>query len=137
MSKYNIEFPMSGDITDSVRGLVQAASEFKTSIFRAKMRKEKVDQSRSKRLLRVANEFLKRWDDYSGDLADAMKHCKGTEDVYALDYDFAKSYIFAKYDYASVLPFADGVFQGVKSKKFEDPEDIEDFRNHTWALCVI
>lgn len=128
---YNIEYPMNGDIVDSVRELTSAASDFKTSIFKAKMRGEVINQSASKKFLRVANEFLKRWDDYSEGLEDAMKHSKGAEDVYTIEYGYVKNYLFAKYDYAAVLPFADGVFQGVKSSKFEDPDDVEDFRDHT------
>lgn len=124
-------YPSIADLTNSVRSITAAATDFKTSIFKAKMRGEAIDSEPSKKFLRNANEFLRRWDTYASNLADAMKASKGDEDVITVDYGDVKNYIFAKYDYAAVLPFADGIFKGVKDGKFEEPDDIKDFHDHT------
>lgn len=119
------------DIIKSVHKITNSSYSMKKEIFKNMVRAKTLDKSVLKEYLVMVNGFLKFWDDYSKDLQEKIKSSKGQTGIYTIDYQFVKDYIYAKYDYASVLPFTDGLIKGISSGKFDSVDDIEDFRDHT------
>lgn len=119
------------DITKSIRTLAEESSYFKSKIFKSLIVVQNLNPDVPREYKRFISDFIKIWEDYADDLASKIRSSKGTPGVHTVKYDYAKDYIYAKDDYASVLPFADGVIQGIKSEKFKEPEDIEEFFKFT------
>lgn len=119
------------DAKASIAGIMNEASIFKKNIFKTSLMGDKLDKRKTSDYLNAINDFLRLWDEYSRDIANEIKNTEGKENVYVIEYRFVKDFIYAKYDYASVLPFADGIIRGVMSGEFEEAEDIKDFYNHT------
>lgn len=119
------------DIIASIREITEGSYSMKREIFKNMVRAKTLDKSVLKEYLNDVNEFLRFWEAYADDLQEKIKNSKGETEIYTIEYQFVKDYIYAKYDYASVLPFTDGLIQGVSSGKFKDVETIEDFRDHT------
>lgn len=118
-------------ITESIRTLAEESSYFKSKIFKSLIVVHDLDPDVPRSYKRFVNDYVKIWEDYANDLASKIKSAKGTPGVHTVKYDYVKDYIYSKDDYASVLQFADGVIQGIKSEKFKEPEDIEDFFKYT------
>lgn len=119
------------DIIKYIRDITGESSSLKREIFKTTVMKKSLDKKVCNDFLTAVNEFLRFWDEYSQDLHEKIKATTGTEGVITIDYQYVKEFIYAKYDYASVLPFADGIIKGVTSGKFTTTDDIEDFRDHT------
>lgn len=119
------------DTKASIASIMNEASIFKKNIFKTSLMGDKLDKGKTSDYLNAINDFLRLWDEYSRDITNEIKNAEGKENVYTIEYRFVKDFIYAKYDYASVLPFADGVIRGVMSGDFEEAEDIKDFYNHT------
>lgn len=119
------------DIIESVHKITDSSYSMKKEIFKNMVRAKTLDKSVLKEYLAKVNGFLRFWDDYANDLQEKIKSSKGETGIYTVDYQFVKDYIYAKYDYASVLPFTDGLIKGISSGKFDSVDDIEDFRDHT------
>lgn len=119
------------DIIASIREITEGSYSMKREIFKNMVRAKTLEKSVLKEYLNDVNEFLRFWEAYANDLQEKIKNSKGETDVYTIEYQFVKDYIYAKYDYASVLPFTDGLIRGVSDGKFKDVETIEDFRDHT------
>lgn len=119
------------DITNAVRNIAGEAAAMKKEIFKTSFMNKSLDRTVCSNYLTVVNDYLKFWDDYSKDLQEKIKGSSGTEGVYSIDYHFVKDHIYAEHDYASILPFTDGVIQGVSSGKFKHASDIADFFDHT------
>lgn len=128
-----IKFGMiyDNDIIESIRGITNGSYSMKREIFKNMVRAKTFDKSILKEYLSDINEFLKFWEAYANDLQAKIKSAKGEVGVYTIEYQFVKDYIYAKYDYASVLQFTDGLIRGISSGKFDTVETIEDFRDHT------
>lgn len=122
---------MDGDIIDSIRNITADASKLKNAVFKNAIMKEDVDEDIFVIYLNSINRFLKFWDDYANDLQIKIKSSNGIVGINTISYDRVKDFIYSKYDYASILPFTDGIIKGISSGKFKTPEDIEDFRDHT------
>lgn len=120
-----------GDIKMEIDNITHEASKFKKKAFLSILKNEELEPAYIRRYLGAVNKFLKYWDDYSIALAGKMRSSNGDPEVYTVEYPFIKEYIYAKYDFASVLPFADGLVKGISDNKFNSVEDIEDFRDHT------
>lgn len=119
------------DIVNSVREMAGEAAIMKKEIFRTSFMHKSLDRNVCTNYLTIVNDYLKFWDDYSKDLQEKIKGARGAEGVYSLDYYFVKDHIYAKYDYASIVLFIDGVIQGVSSGKFNRASDIADFFDHS------
>lgn len=131
METKNFRMIYDKDIIESIREITNGSYAMKREIFKNIVRAKAMDKNVLKEYLNDVNEFLRFWEAYANDLHEKIKNSKGETDVYTIEYQFVKDYIYAKYDYASVLPFTDGLIRGVTSGKFTDPETIEDFRDHT------
>lgn len=119
------------EITRYVSDIMSEASKFKIQIFRSVMMDTDLSPNHVRTYMGRVNDFLRFFDEYSQDLTEKIKKVRGRAGVRTIEYGFVKDYIYAKYDYASVLPFADGLVTGLTDGKFKTVEDIEDFRAHT------
>ena len=124
-------FVFDPDIKDAITDLQAETSKFKKKLFNSILRNEALEPVHIKRYLSVIEEFVKYWDWYSTELATKMRSASGKEGVTTIETPFIKEYIYAKYDFASMLQFADGLVRGVTDGKFLHVEDIEDFKDHT------
>lgn len=119
------------DISKAIREIVEESSYLKSKIFKSLITVGELDPTIPKSYKNFVNDFIKIWEDYSKDLATKIKGAKGAANIYTVNYNYAKDFIYAKDDYASVLQFANGVIQGIKTKKFTNPEYVEDFFKFT------
>lgn len=119
------------DIVKSIQNITKDASVLKSAIFKANILKKDISKQVFDTYLAAVNDFLRFWDEYAEDLSNKIKVAKGSENVVTISYDRVKDFVYAKYDYASILPFTDGILQGVKDGKFKTKDDIDDFRDHT------
>lgn len=129
----NFEPMYDSAFRDSISGIVREGSKLKKELFKSVVMEKEFDPSVTRMYMGTVNDFLRFWDEYSKDLAIKIKGAKGSEGVRTAEYQFIKDYIYAKYDFASILPFADGIIKGLTDEKFVSVEDIEDFRDHTIA----
>lgn len=130
MSKVKFERLYDTKIIDCVRSIQQESYNLKKNIFKNNLMANNVDRNVINQYLIQVNAFLKYWDEYSQDLMSKIKLSKGIEGVYSIDFQWVKEMLYANYDYASILPFVDGIIKGISSDKFQVPDDIEDFKYH-------
>lgn len=121
------------DITSSIQMLSSKLSNLKIGYFKSILMYKKFDKSDVKKINAEINSFLGFWESYSDYIGEKIKISKGKENITTIDYQYIKEFIYANYDYASVLQFVDGVIKGIESKKFVNTEDIEDFKKHVLA----
>jgi hypothetical protein len=81
--------------------------------------------------LNFVNGFTRKWEGYAKEAYEALIDADIERDFYAPKYVKVKKYIYADYDYASILQFTDGVIRGISEEKFKTNEDIVEFMNHT------
>jgi hypothetical protein len=115
------------NISSSIRELVEESSYLKSRVFKSIISGEIFKSNSSLDYKRFVSDFIESWTNYAEDLVEKMKTANGVAGISTVNYNFAKEYIYAKDDYASVLQFADGVVKGIKDNKFKDPDDVEDF----------
>lgn len=130
MSK-NISPLYDGEFQESISNLRAEASKLKTEIFKTTVMKKDLDQKVVNRFNGCVNDFLRYWSEYAEEFQKKMKDCKAVPGLGTIEYNDVKEWVYGNYDYASILPFADGVVQGVTSGEFDDPDDVEDFFDHT------
>lgn len=119
------------DIVKYVHDITMEASVLKKEIFKTSIMNKELDKDVCSTYLTAVYNFLKFWDEYSNDLQVKIKAAKGIEGISTVDYGYVKEFIYAKYDYASILPFTDGLLKGVNDEKFTSADDIKDFMDHT------
>lgn len=119
------------DFQEFTRNLRTEAGKLKTEIFRATVMKRDLDQKVVNAFNGYVNDFLRYWEEYAEEYQKKMKECKAAPGRGTIEYNEIKDWVYGNYDYASILPFADGLVQGITSGKFKDPEDVEDFFDHT------
>lgn len=117
--------------TNSIQSLREDISILKMKIFKALTMQNQMDIRDINMFLAKINNYLKFWETNAEDLSEAMSRSKGVEEVRALSYDVVKDYLYAKYDYAAILQFTDGVIKGINSEEFTKSEDIDDFFKFT------
>lgn len=129
MSKIICRRLYDSDIITSITKIQQESANMKKVIFTSSLKNEDTSREKIDKYLNIVNSFLKDWDDYAFSLLDKIKDSHGSEDVFAMRYEWIKDMIYASYDYASILPFTDGVIAlcGEENKKV----DLEDFMKHT------
>lgn len=122
------------EISQAVKDLAMAGSVFKGQVFRANLKNKMVSIFDKNKYLTTAQAMINTWSDYADKIVEAVDHAdKDVKPKYIYcSYDDAEDILYGRYDYASVLPFADGCVRGVQDGgKFDDPDDIEDFFEHT------
>lgn len=119
------------DFQEFARNLRTEASKLKTEIFRATVMKKDLDQKVINGFNGYVNDFLRYWEEYAEQYQKKIKECKAAPGLGTIEYSEIKEWVYGTYDYASILPFADGLVQGIMSGKFDNPDDVEDFFDHT------
>lgn len=118
-------------IIDAVKDIQKESYELKKTIFKNNLMGNDISRSNINQYLTRVNDFLKYWDEYSENLMKNIKRTNATDGIYSIEYQWVKEMIYAKFDYASILPFVDGIIKGISSEKFKDSDDIKDFKDYT------
>jgi len=134
MEKNNFIPLWDNDISKSIHDLVTEGSRLKVEIFKPVVRRDTLDKRNIKFFESHINGFLKFWNDHAESLESAIQDIRdipNVENIVTIEYEHVKSFIYAKYDYSSVLKFTDGIVQGIESETLKKPEHIEGFKDHT------
>lgn len=133
MNTLQLQFETMYDshIVSMIHKLSAEATNVKSMIFKANISNSEIDKYKIQHYLSFINDFIATWDGFSKDLAERMRSVKGSSGIRAIDYEDVKDYVYANYDYASVLWFASRVITGIKEGKFKTPRDIEEFFEDT------
>lgn len=119
------------EFIDQIQRISSQSAVVKQEIFKSMMQKKYIDKQKIKIYLSFVSDFLKFWEDYSTDLQEKISRTTGIEGVCTIKYQDIKDFIYANYDYASIIPYVDGLIKGIESSKFKEPEDVNDFFVHT------
>lgn len=123
-----------GQAIQSIKTIMSEGANMKTLLLRTMFDKSNINYGEIQKFLGTVNVFLKEWSEYAEELQTSMKRLNKvplTAKVTTIEYDDVKEYLYAKYDYASILPFLDGLVEGVSSGKFYKTSDIADFFDFT------
>jgi len=126
-SKYDFKMMHDTDLRKSVHEITKAASKLKQNIFKAVIMSEDINKDVIKDYMGEVSSFLNMWSEYADKITDGMNSCDPSEGPYAIEYKDVKSYLYCKYDFASIILFADGIFKGITNHKFTESDDIEDY----------
>lgn len=121
-----IEQIYSDEFTRAIGNIVKEGSKVKTMIFKAHMMNSDIDQYTVKYYISFINGFLEVWQKYAETLLDRMKSTSGREGIKTVPYESVKNYVYATYDYASVLRFAADVINKIKNGDITETSDIDD-----------
>ncbi|MDE7347677.1 MAG: hypothetical protein K2N48_13175, partial [Muribaculaceae bacterium] len=123
----------SSELLQSTRGLTEECSRFKNVLFRGVMGNGQYGDRDTDRLLTAFNRYLKSWEDYGEQIVNGLNEASDDhKDISSnVDYNDIREFVYASYDYASVLQYADGVFKGIGDDKFKKADDVRDFFDHT------
>lgn len=123
-------FPM--DLVDSVQSIVYAGGALKSVLQKPMLGADRVDYFKVQEYLGKVNNFLRIWHEYGEELQEKMRNCGNlTVGIVAPEYNDVKEYMYAKYDFVSILPFTDGLIKGINDGKFLDANDVNDFFDYT------
>lgn len=128
ISKYTI--PMrNDDFTSSISELTRVCSQFKMDLFRSSAANGKISSYQVREFMGVVKSFLKTWETYALELQQQIKSANPDTEVNrsVIEYQDIKPFIFASYDYASILQFADGLTRGAKNGDITKEGNYEDF----------
>lgn len=131
MSKPEFGRLFDSHIINAVKDIQKESYDLKKAIFKSNLMGNDISRNNINQYLTRVNDFLKYWDEYSEYLMKTIKRTNAIEGTYSIEYQWVKEMIYAKFDYASILPFVDGIIKGISSGKFEDQDAIEDFKDHT------
>lgn len=119
------------DLVNSVRQIQRAGSDLKLLLFRSHLKGETAWKPSRDEYISKVYSFINTWKEYARDLQDGMKHASGSEGINSIKQNAVRNYIYCNYDYASILPYVDGVFRAIKKNEFDNPRDFEDFWKYT------
>ena len=113
----------------SFTNVMDETSKFKQILFRAYMRGDKVQSSVCKHYFDVLKDFVESWNKEAIEIESSIKSAAGNA-TESIPYSYIKDYIYGNYDYASVLPYVDGLISGFTDGNFKDERDSSSFENH-------
>jgi len=113
----------------SVTGISEICTKFKIDVFRSSAANGSVDDYKVRTFLGSVNSFVRSWESYGKELQKAIQNSNPDkmDTAYSVEYDRVKPFIFAAYDYASVLQFTDGVVRGAKNTDITKDSKYADF----------
>lgn len=123
-----------GTFNDDITSFMAEATAVKFELFRASYQKRKVNDVKVQRCIGKLNGLLAK---YGNSLEEAESVAKKTGKIdtskscYATPYSDIKDVLYAKYDYAAILQFVDGLYKGIDSGKFSEDDDFDEFFKHT------
>lgn len=119
---------MYADLSDSVSNLRAKASQFKFDLFKSFINGDPLSKTVCSSFLSDISTFITDWKLYSDTVKKEMHDCTPKVGINVIDYDDIKDYVYASYDYASILPYLDGLM------KLNDDMDDEDLVNKLKAI---
>ncbi len=131
MKPFNFDRVYDRELVSMIQELTQEASSIKAVIFKSKIMKSSISKSSVQHYLSYVHDFIASWNEYSERILEKMSAVSGSQGVRTIEYESVKDYVYANYDYASVLWFASRLITGIKENKFTKSEDVEDFFDST------
>ena len=121
------------NLRKSVQEILSSATNIKKILFKSVIMKEPVDRYKAEKFESDVNNFLLTWSNRIDEIRSLLKNANDVDPTtpVLIDYNSAKTFIYNKFDYASVLQFADGLIQGVEFGDLDTVDEIENFRIHT------
>lgn len=121
------------EFSSKVQFLINESALLKKELFKMKLFSRELNYYRVRSFMNVSNDFIRLFDDYSNDVLDSVKSIDISENINCsvIEYEAIKPYVYNRYDYASILPFTDGLIKGISSGKIEDVSDVNNFFEHT------
>ena len=120
------------NIKKEISEVSKCASTLKKNIIKSMLRVDRSDTKYIDEYLTFVNNFTKKWEEYGNDISYSMRrYTNDNSSPHTPSYNKIKKYIYADYDYASILQFTDGVIKGIEDGKFTSNEDVVDFMSYT------
>ena len=129
------------DVSNDISKLVKSSSELKFDLFRACYQKRRVDPLKAQKFLAIINGSLQKYSSIIEESVQKSKDYKipeGTKGKYGIRYLDVKPYLYVDFDYASVLKFTEGLYDGVRTGKIDitiDRNQVNEFFDHTVSLA--
>ena len=115
------------------RGMTNAANYFKFFMMKAKIKHEEIDKSHVTDFMTEATNFIRFFANYAEEIQEIARNTEVSGPVYGYPYDAIKDQLYANYDFASILPFTDGLMKGQASGTIKTPADVKEYFEHTIA----
>ena len=127
------------DLRTDVNSFVGESGKAKMELFKASYQNRKVDYRIIQKYIGALNGMLSKYGNKLKEVEDAVKSM-GKVDPDArirgcIAYETAKPVLYANFDYASVLQFADGLIKGINSNKMNGVDDVDDYFDHTVSIA--
>lgn len=120
------------EFVHDIHSLVENGGKLKVEIFKASISDREVNSKIPLSFLGSLNGLLMKYEKYANSFEELLRNNKIVADTAsAIKYDDIKSYLYAKYDYASILQFTDGVIDGINEYEFKSQNDIDEFFKFT------
>lgn len=123
-------------VIKAIKSLTAESSKLKMAMCKSVITNHSINVNKGivNHYISYINNLLMQWEEISKQLSIDIKSANGSEYVRTIDYDYIKDFVYAEYDYASILNFVDGIIKGIsKGGKFRSPEDVNDFFEQTVA----
>ena len=120
-------------VKDSIDEVIHMGTNATRALFKSYTSGDKVDIRPIQLYCGTLQDFLLSWDKFATDLASKMKTTLKVDlnGVKGIHYAAIKPYLYASYDYLSVLPVTEGIFKGIKENKIDNVKKLDDFVNHS------
>lgn len=124
---------MNFDLRKDLNTIFKESFNFKADLLRSIITDNQYPKSKLINYLKAIDAFLKMYDDYKWIIMKDLQSIEAEEGVNVVNYSKAKSYIYLRKDYSSVLNFADGVIRGINDLQFVDKDKLDNFREYVLA----
>ena len=120
-------------IKDSIVEVMQAGNDASKAFFKAYISNDKVDIKPIQLYAGTINDFLTSWTKFAEDFNKKINNVEvhDMDGIKGIKYSDIKEYIYADYDYVSILPVVDGIFRGVTDKTINNVDKLNDFMVHS------
>jgi len=132
-----MNFKFSYDTNQVLSVLRTEASKLKHDIFDIIILGHNRQSYNKKIFLNLLNDTLREWESYGKQLRTALGQTKFDNDrkIKTIPYADIKGYVYARYDYPSVLKFIDGTITGISENNIENSGDVSEFFERTLELA--
>lgn len=118
------------DLAAYIQRLVKIGSDIKSNAVPAMFRQEKLPQNKREAFSSAVLTAMKYWDEYGQKLRQNIKITDPMTGIRIPQWSNVREWIYANYDYDSVLLLADGIIRGINDRKIKNPDDIISFKDH-------
>lgn len=127
-SKYGL---YDEDLLAIVNDVANNSSKVKAFIFKSVIMNAEIDKKDIQKYLGSINSLLLAFEKYGDEITKYMRNTTPIISGHGISYDGIKDYLYGKYDYASSIPFVDGLIRLIKDGKVTENKDVIDFFEHT------